>query len=58
MIKHYCDRCGAEMAQFNIGTVTVDYRPWAKWEATEKKYDLCSECLAKVELFIQKGDKE
>jgi hypothetical protein len=27
MIKHFCDRCGAEMAQFKIGAVTVDDRP-------------------------------
>lgn len=52
MIKHFCDRCGIEITRFYLGSLTIDHKPWAHWDHTAKDYDLCPECLVKVETFI------
>lgn len=53
MIKQFCDMCGVEIEQFHSGSLVIDHKPWAHWDKTAKKYDLCPECLVKAETFVQ-----
>lgn len=49
MIKFYCDRCGKDITNEEHMSLTIDYV--GNGEPSEKApddYDICSECLKKI----------
>ena len=47
MIKYFCDKCGKELANYDIFTVTVTPPEWRTWADEARTGDciLCSKCL-------------
>lgn len=41
MIKHFCDRCGKEVATRNYMSITV----YGMWRGTLENVELCEDCM-------------
>lgn len=59
MIKFYCDRCGKDITNEEHMSLTIDYI--GNGEPSEKapdEYDICSECLKKINNVLSEVENE
>lgn len=60
-IKHYCDRCGEEIAYTTIWDLVFSRKDWIALKYLKPTFDnfeeieLCSKCGKEFELFLKEG---
>lgn len=55
MIKIYCDKCGKEVEEYEAYTLHVRGPEIVDWDdryLNEKDYQICRDCMKKVDDFI------